>query len=152
MNVRSPLARLQRTRLEQLRLLGLCTDDSLVAAAAQAGETIDRTTIVRYRAGERTCPIGLLDLVLHHVDDPGAVLDLWARDHGLRVVPDGDIDTDERGLSDRGLEVAGLAGHVVEAIRSALADGRVERTESLNIARVAAELRRAAAELEAGAA
>lgn len=92
MNPRSPLARHQIRRLDQLRALGACTDESLAAYLREVGEPCDRTTLVRYRAGERTCPIGLLDLALGHVDDPAAVLDLWARDHGLHVVPEVDPD------------------------------------------------------------
>lgn len=42
---------------------------------------------MKYRSAERAAPLGLLDLILDHVDDPAAVLDLWARDHGFRVVP-----------------------------------------------------------------
>lgn len=145
----TPLRRHQIRRLDQLRALGVATDESLAAYLREVGEPCDRTTLVRYRAGERTAPLGLLDLVLGHVDHPAEVLGLWAREYGLRVVPDADVETDERGLSDRALEVASLTGDVVSAIRTALADARVTADERETIRSAAADLRRAAAELEA---
>lgn len=115
----------------------------------EVNEPCDRSTLVRYRAGERAAPLGLLDLVLGHVDDPAAVLSCWARDYGLRVVADTDVDTDERGLSDRALEVAERSGAVVAAVRRAVGDGDVSAVERSEIGAAAAELRRVAAELEA---
>ena len=107
---------------------------SLAAAVLEAGEDpIDRSTFVRWRDGESCAPLGLLPLLLDHVDDPAAVLDLLARPLGLRVVPDGDIDTDERGLADRALEVGQLVGEVQQSVREALADGRVTETERADI-------------------
>jgi regulatory protein CII len=148
MNARSPLARHQIRRLEQLRAIGVCTDESLAAYLREVGEPCERTTLVRYRAGERSAPLGLLDLVLSHSGDAGSVLDLWAREHGCRVVPDADPDTDERGLSDRAFEIVALTGTVASSVRDALADGRVDDGELDTIRLAAAQLRRAAAELE----
>jgi hypothetical protein len=149
MDTRSALSRHQRTLLEQIRATGLCTDESLSAHLSAVGEPTDRTTLVRYRAGERAAPLGLLPILLGHVDDPGAVLDLLARPCGLRVVADTDIETDQRGLSDRALELAERSGVVVATVRAALSDGIVTADERQAIGDTAAALRRAAAELEA---
>jgi len=145
----TPLRRHQIRRLEQLRSLGVMTDESLAAHLREVGEPCDRSTLVRYRAGERTAPLGILDLALSHADEPAEVLALYARDYQLRVVPDLDVDTDERGLSDRALEIGTLTGEVVGAVRIALADGHVSEDERAEIRRAAAALRQAAAELEA---
>lgn len=149
MDTRSALSRHQRILLEQIRGTGQCTDESVVAHLAALDEHVDRTTLVRWRAGERAAPLGLLPILLGHVDDPAAVLDLLARPFGLRVVPDTDTDTDERGLGDRALELAERSGEVVATVRTALADGRVTDEERQAITDAAAALRRAAAELEA---
>lgn len=149
MDTRSALSRHQQILLTQIRGTGLCTDESLSAFLSSVGESVDRTTLVRWRAGERAAPLGLLPILLGHVDDPAAVLDLLARPLGLRVVPDTDTDTDERGLGDRALELAELSGAVVATVRTALADGRVTADERAAIGDTAAALRRAAAELEA---
>lgn len=148
MDRRSTLSRHQRQLLEAIRGLGLCTDDSLRGRLSELGEDLDRTTLVRWRAGERTAPLGLLPILLGHVDDPAAVLDLLARPLGLRTVPDEDLDTDERGLSDRALELAERSGDVIAAVREALQDGVVDEVERERVSTAAARLRRTAAELE----
>ena len=148
MDPRSPLARHQAALLGAVRALGVATDESLAAYLDSLGEVVDRTTLVRWRAGERSAPLGLLPVLLGHVDDPAAVLDILARPLGLRVVPDGDLTTDERGLGDRALELAEISGGVVSTVRHALVDGHVTDAEREDVRRAAADLRRAAAELE----
>lgn len=141
MNPRSPLSRHQRALMQGVRSLGCCTDESLVAHLDSVGERIDRTTLVRWRKGERTAPLGLLPVMLGHVDDPASVLDLLARPLGLRVVPDCDPDSDGRSLTDRAMQLVELAGEVAKAVRGPRADDQLERA--------AAALRRCAAEIEA---
>lgn len=87
MNPRSPLARHQRRRLEQIAALGLCTDVSVAAKLDEIGDPRDRSLLAKARAGETPAPLGLLDVILCHVDDPVAVLNLWARDYNAVVVP-----------------------------------------------------------------
>ena len=117
----------------------------MATALTTDGTPTTRTAVVRWRAGERTAPLGLLPVVLSHVDDPAAVLDVLARPLGLRVVPDRTLASDERPLGDRALEIAERAGMVISAVRSALAgDPDPDR-----IGAAARSLRRSAAELEA---
>ncbi len=146
----SVLARHSGNLLKAIHNLGLCTDLSLAAAVVGAGEApIDRSTFVRWRDGESPAPLGLLPVILSHVDDPAEVLGLLAEPLGLQVLPMGDIDTEERSLSDRALELGELTGKVTAEIRQALADGRADPEEFARIRAVAAELRKAAASLEA---
>lgn len=149
MNRRSSLSRHQRQLLEGVRALGLCTDESVVARLAELGEQLDRSTLVRWRAGERTAPLGLLPILLGHVDDPSAVLDLLARPLGLRVVPDVDADTDERTLVDRALEVAERSGDVVSTLRAAQAAGELGDLERHRAVSAVELARRTLAELAA---
>lgn len=149
MNTRSPLARHQRDLLQAVADLGVCKDAALACRLSELDEKCDRTTVVKWRSGERSAPLGLLPVLLGFVDDPAAVLEVLARPLGLRVVPEGDLVTDERGLSDRALEIASLSGHVVAAVRDALRDGLVTADERVAIHEAAAQLRRQAAELEA---
>lgn len=147
MDPRSPLGRHQRHRLSQLRGLGLLTDVSLAAYLAELGQPFDPSALAQYRAGRRAAPLGLLDLVLQHVDDPAAVLTLWARDHDLVVVRDGDEDTDERALTDRVLEAVSLAGDVASEVRRALGDGELDDEERSRLLDTLEALRRSTAEL-----
>lgn len=121
--------------------LGVCTDESLAGFLRELGEPCDRTAIVKWRSGERKAPLGLLDLILSHVDRPAAVLDLWARDHGLRVVPDID-PADGRTLSDRSAQVVEILAEVMKAVR----EGRLDR-----VADHAAELAHVASDIQAQA-
>lgn len=148
MDPRSPLAKHQIRRLNQIRSLGDVTDDSIAAYLRQIDEPCDRSRITNYRNGTRSAPLGLLDLILNHCGDPAAVLNIYAEEHGLRVVPDGDLDTDNRSLADRALDIASLSGQVVNAVRAALAGGKVSEQERESVRSTAAELRRVAAELE----
>lgn len=147
MDRRSSLSRQQRQLLEGIRALGLCTDESVSCRLAELGETVDRTTLVRWRSGERTAPLGLLPILLGHVDDPAAILDLLARPLGLRVVEDVDVATDERGLVDRALEVAERSGAVVSTLRTAIADGQVDDLERRRALTAVEDARRALTEL-----
>lgn len=144
------LARHSGNLLKGIHNLGLCTDLSLAAAVVGAGESpIDRSTFVRWRDGESCAPLGLLPVLLSHVDDPAEVLGLLAEPLGLQVLPMGDLDTDERTLSDRALELTELVGKVTAEVRQTLADGRADPDEFERIRAVAASLRKAAASLEA---
>jgi hypothetical protein len=141
----SPLRRHQVRRLEQLRALALCSDEAMAARISEVGEPCSRTALCHYRSGKRTAPLGMLDLILGFVDDPAEVLALWARDYGLQVLPAAtaaDIDTDERGLADRALELGDQVGDIHRAVREALADGAVDDEERARIyhrAKAAAE-------------
>jgi hypothetical protein len=126
---KTPFARHQRAFLTEIFDRGLCKDSALAARFAELGESGDRSTPTKWRSGERQAPLGMLPILLGHVDAPAEVLSLLARPHGLRVVPDGDLDTDERGLADRALEVGALAGDVQQTVRAALADGRITDEE-----------------------
>lgn len=146
---RSAIRNHQVNVLTEAHQLGLFTDASLAAACAQVGEDIDRTSLVKMRSGDRPAPLGLLPILLEHVDDPAAVLDVLARPHGLRVVADADVATDERGLAVRALELTEKVGAVCSRVRAALYDGRTDAEELETISEGAGDLRRLAAELEA---
>jgi hypothetical protein len=149
MNARSPIASQASSFLGSIADLGLCKDGAFAARLAELGEPVDRSSIVRWRSGARTAPLGILPILLNFVDDPAAVLDLLAAPVGLRCVPDAEMETDDRGLLDRALELATLTGAATNAIREALADGETSDAEREQV-RVAAErLERAAAELKA---
>lgn len=89
MSPRSHLARIQRQRLTEIAELQILTDESLAAHLRALEIPCDRSTLVRYRSGERTAPLALLDLILGHCDEGEriAVLEIWARPFGLLVVP-----------------------------------------------------------------
>lgn len=89
MDKTSPLAALQRKRLTELQQLGICTDTSFVEHLRALGQPCSRASISKMRAGERICPLGLLELLLSHCDEAEriAVLSLWAAPFGLQVIP-----------------------------------------------------------------
>lgn len=93
--------------------------------------------------------MGLLDLVLNHASDPASVLNIWAHEHGLKVVRDGDLDTEDMSLSERALDVSVQSGRVVEAIRSALAGGKISEDEREAVRAAAAGLQKMAEEIAA---
>lgn len=114
---RSPLLRLQADLLRHVRRRGLTTDDALAAELTALGHPCDRTTLVRYRKGERTAPLGLLQVILDHVDEPREVLEHLAAPHGLRV-ESAEEATVEGDLSDAILELAELVGAVARVVRA----------------------------------
>ena len=124
MNQRTALSRLQSSFLAHVRDLGLCTDESLVARLAELGETVDRTTLVRWRSGERQAPLGLLPVLLGHVDEPAALLDAIARPLGLRVVPEGVSSGDYR---DESGDVSVALGALTAAVRASASEAEIRR-------------------------
>lgn len=144
----SPFARYQARRLNQIRSLGEITDESLASYLREAGESCDRSTLTKYRAGTRTAPFGIIDLILNHSSEPAAILNIWAHEHGLKVVRDEDLDTEDMDLADRAMDVAAQSGRVVEAVRNALTGGRVTEDERETVRAAASELRKMAEELE----
>lgn len=140
----------QAAFLREVHALGLCTDLSFCAAIVEAGgEPVDRSLIVRWRSGECPAPLGILPVLLDHVDDPSAVLDVLARPLGLRVVPEAVAEVDDRGLADRALELGDLLGDVQRQIRQALADGELTEDERAAIHASAEITARRASELAA---
>lgn len=89
MSPRSPLGAQQQKLFADLAKLGLCNDESLAAHLRALGISCDRSTLWRYRSGERTAPLALLALLLSHCDEQQriAVLEIWARPLGLVVLP-----------------------------------------------------------------
>lgn len=111
----SPLARHQKNRLEQIAALKLCTDVSLEAFLESVGVDFDRTSIVKARKGERPAPLALLDLILCHVDDPVAVLNLWARDYDC-TVQRREVQARKGALAEA-LDVVGSAAALAQAVQ-----------------------------------
>lgn len=145
----SPIQRLQRDALEPLRDRGLLKDEALVARLAALGCDVDRTTIVRWRAGQRTAPLGVLLVALGFLGDEERLEYLAAvlEGYGLRAVPLADPGTDDRGLTDRVLEVGGLVGQLQSEARAAMADGHVDEVERAALSDLARHLEQAAAEI-----
>ena len=73
----------QKRLLLAVQSTGACTDLSLAAALTEIGARCDRSTLSRWRAGDRTAPLGLLRPMLVHLGDPQAVASV------LRVLADG---------------------------------------------------------------
>lgn len=126
MSPRTALARQQAALLAVVRDHHLCTDESLSARLSELGETVDRTTIVKWRSGERQAPLGLLPILLGHVDHPETVLDALARPLGLRVVSADDVSVvgdyrDEAG------DVSVALGALTSAVRAGADPGTVRR-------------------------
>jgi hypothetical protein len=137
------LNRRQRALLTAVHQLGLTTDLALSAAAVGAGEdALDQSTIVRWRKGEGHAPLGLLPVLLDHVDDPAAVLDLLARPLGLQVVPVPST-VGLRSVQTEALEVVAAA--------MAIVDAHTRGSSAAQIVSMARTLAREAAELGAAA-
>lgn len=144
MDPRSPLARAQTNRLTELRQLGVCTDESLVAHFRALEQPYSRSMLSRIRSGERVAPLGLLDLLLGHATPAEriAILDLWARPWGLCVVPLGDHPSGARSILDLALDLVSLVGALLALVRRPSTEARWE------IRQAAAEIRRTAGTLE----
>lgn len=129
-----PLQRRQRHLLEHVRARGLTTDDALAAELVALGHPCDRSTLARYRAGERTAPLGLLLVLLDHVDAPEEILAHLAAPYGLRVIQDVQAGEAHGEVGDRVLELMEIAGLLAAALReggAAGADGAPARLRQL---------------------
>lgn len=125
---RDPITRWGTDLLDGIQALGLCTDDSFATYLRSLGIPCERVTFTNQRRGHRTAPLGLLPLLLHHVDDPGAVLGLLARPHGLRVVED--TEGASAGTTTAlMLRAIGEAGRLSAVVSEALADGEISEDE-----------------------
>lgn len=145
----SPLSRHQAGFLEGFAALGLTKDSALAAELSELGEQTDRTTLVRWRAGDRRAPLGLLWVLLRHLRDAeerAQVLNLIAKPFGLRVVID-EQATEKAAPVEVALDVASLAGSIVELARASGADGKIDRQEADAFAQAAGALEDAAAAL-----
>jgi len=137
------LNRRQRAFLSEVHELGLTTDLALSAAAAAVGELIDESAISRWRKGEGHAPLGLLPVLLGHVDQPALVLDVLARPLGLRVEA---VEAPSVGLRSVDAEALGVvreAMAIVEAHKAGASAARIV-TMGRSLAKEARELSDAA--------
>ena len=132
--------------LRQVQAQGQCTDESLAAWLREVGVPCGRSTVTHWRRGSRPAPLGVLPLLLGHVDDPRAVLDLLARPHGLRVVEDLQDATEEE-LTGAVLRACAEVGDVARVWREAMADGELDEREREALGREVGEAMRALASL-----
>lgn len=125
---RDPITRHAVALLDGIQALGLCTDDSAATYLRSLGVECERPTLTNWRRGHRTAPLGLLPLLLRHVDDPRAVLNLLAIPLGLRVVEDTEgasVGTTTALM----LRAIGEAGRLSSVVSEALADGEISEDE-----------------------
>lgn len=141
---------LQALTLEAYRELGL-GDESLAAALAERdADGVGSIKLVSmWRRGNRTMPLGALDVLLEHAGAGAAqLLDVVARRYGCRAVP---LQRQEapRPLLDVADDLVVDAAHAVrEAIRAAR-DGRIDPAESKRLLEHARRLAELADELAA---
>ena len=114
--------------LRRIQALGLFTDASLCAHLAELGCEVDRTTLVRYRKGERTAPIGLLEAMLDHAGPEGAreILSLLCRERGLSIAHEAPAHD---GIVLELLQDREAGGRVSARVAAALADGKITHDE-----------------------
>jgi len=151
MNDRSPLARHQQAFLGALYDECIIDDTSLAARLCELGHPCDRSTLGRYRSGDRMAPLGLLWAILRHVGEQHSakVLDLIARDFQLRVVPEADSDGSPVAVRDRLLDMQTSLGEASAAYRTALKDGSLDESERADLWAIVDGLAREAAGLRA---
>lgn len=148
MNPRSPIGTYQRQRLTELQQLGFMTDESLAAHLHALGQPCARGLLTKYRQGERTAPLGLLDLVLSHCTGPeqARVLELWALPLGLQVMCIG-APVAGRDVLGWVMEIGVLLGQCLHIARALVARHPTDE-ERWKLRMLAHELRRGAAQLE----
>ena len=133
MDSRSPLARHQSDFLTEVWERSLCKDSAFMSKLASLGGPGDMATICKWRKGERMAPLGILPIMLSHVDDPAAVLDIIGRPHGLATQKLKAPVADDQELLGRALKIGALAGSVQQAVIDAHADGTVDEEEDAKI-------------------
>lgn len=133
MDSRTPLALHQSDILTEVWERGLCKDSAFMAKLKALGGPGDESTISKWRDGTRAAPLGILPIMLSHVDDPAAVLDIIGRPHGLATQKLKAPVADDQGLLGRALKIGALAGSVQQAVIDAHADGMVDEDEDAKI-------------------
>lgn len=128
------LIRHQTTWLQRAHAAGLIKHEALAAALREVGVPCDRTTVTRYILGERTAPMGLLGVLLAHVDDACALLNIIGQDFGLRAVREVEEQATGRSLSEDVLDVMEATGELSARVREARHDGVISAEESRVIA------------------
>lgn len=118
------------------------TDDSLVAELRRlTGHNLDRTTLVRYRAGDRGAPLELLWLLMSAADqgERVAIGNLLLSQFDLKVTDVQQADHNGSLLRDA-VRANATAGRLTEAALDALDDGVLDEAERLNLRTLAGEL------------
>ena len=128
--------------LGDVSMLTEITDDSLVAETRRlTGRSIDRTTFVRWRAGDRGAPLELFWLLMSAADQSErvAIGNLLLGQFGLKVV-DAQQQSADHDLMREAVMATTTAGRLTQAVFEAQADGVVDEAERLNLRAIVGEL------------
>lgn len=144
--------RTQADWMSAWKLLRVVKDEAVVARLAEVGVPLTHQALANYRAGERVAPLGLLAALLDVAgDDAADVLNVIAREHGLRVVREVQEAPTKRSLVDELMDLPSALAGIHEKVRDAASDGEITREESLAIEKACDQAMQEVAQVKAAA-